>query len=485
MSLDLENQTPNKRDLENQTPNKCFRGHRRGGEQHGVAPRNVRRVAKNGAVRAAGCASLKDAETIAVVSDDVRKAVACKVDEEVQEKLRQVWQICTTNAKQVQVNDKHSHEQISKSVTDLTSAQDALASEYRNLRQVVSSMSDFLSNLCPGSYTSQEPCITECGSADSCSTASTCATPRCDWSQVGFGLPGLHATEFTSSTFLGDKNNVGQAQAPNNEELKTVDLVLNYLSSGSKQKKHSNKLASKPPLTTLSLAAALGLESPQEETRFVPIATRGQKANSVCEQEETADAYIFALTLRVAETFELGLCLSPQGSVLRVQSILPHSAVEAWNEQCVSNKAPERMLKPGDQIVSVNDVADDVQAMIDECRRKLLKMQVLRTAGAGLAEQKEAVPTSNAMTQTLVSSSPFPKVSSLPPASASPSWPTPFADGSYKSLPSSIQPLGCTGSCFGVTPLGQPNPEADLPSMPPVLPISSFIALPSGPPAHR
>eukprot|EP00930_Biecheleria_cincta_P073916 TRINITY_DN61176_c0_g1_i1.p1 TRINITY_DN61176_c0_g1~~TRINITY_DN61176_c0_g1_i1.p1 ORF type:complete len:446 (+),score=76.18 TRINITY_DN61176_c0_g1_i1:74-1411(+) len=436
------------RDLENKTPNTCF-GRRR--EQG--APRCARRLAKHGAVRLAAT-GLQDAETVARVSDDVRQAVSGKVDAEVQDKLRQVWGSCSMIAKQVYHRHKQSNENISKSIANLTSSQDALAGEYRNLRHVVSSMADFLSTLNSGLPSGRESSIAECASADSCSTASTCATPRCDWSQVGYGGPGLQAADLAPSSVLGHESHVEQTPAPHQETLETVDVVLNYLSTGSKKKKAQPKLASKQPAAALFLAAALGFDSPQKELRLAPISEPSQNADSACEPGEAVDAYVFALTLRVAETFELGLSLSPYSSALRIQSVLPHGAVEAWNQQCENNRAPERMLKFGDQIVRVNDVAGDTWAMTDECQhRKLLKIQVLRTAGHDTAKEEKGVPAASALMQPPVSTSFLSPKSISACASPNPAWPTPFADGGYYSFPSLTQPPSFSGSCFGGLPL--------------------------------
>jgi len=100
------------------------------------------------------------------------------------------------------------------------------------------------------------------------------------------------------------------------------------------------------------------------------------------EAEEDADMYVFCLTLRVAEGGELGISASIPSSPsfgLVIDDVRTGSAVDAWNRQCGSSGAPEKVLRPGDKIVRVNDVGDDAQAMLLECESsRLLRLQIVR-----------------------------------------------------------------------------------------------------------
>lgn len=101
------------------------------------------------------------------------------------------------------------------------------------------------------------------------------------------------------------------------------------------------------------------------------------------ELSEDIDAYIFNLTLRVADGLDLGLTTSQngRGSTLRIERVLPGGAAEAWNRQCSSSGAASRVLLVGDRIVSVNDIAGNPQAMVQECsNRRLLRLQVVRSS---------------------------------------------------------------------------------------------------------
>lgn len=102
--------------------------------------------------------------------------------------------------------------------------------------------------------------------------------------------------------------------------------------------------------------------------------------------DEALDAFIFGLTILVADGVELGLVATaptrPDGSLetfLCVESVKAGGAVDAWNRQCGSSGAAEKVLHPGDRITRVNDVDCDTAMMLKECAsHRLLRMQIVR-----------------------------------------------------------------------------------------------------------
>ncbi|CAK8996982.1 Coatomer subunit beta [Durusdinium trenchii] len=112
--------------------------------------------------------------------------------------------------------------------------------------------------------------------------------------------------------------------------------------------------------TAVSLADALGIAPKQqvEET-----------------EDEEPDAFVFKLTLRVADDGDLGLRFSRKGEVLRIDSV-QSGAAESWNRQCSSGTL-DRILRPGDLVISVNEESDP-EAMMEECKRMLVKLRILR-----------------------------------------------------------------------------------------------------------
>lgn len=89
---------------------------------------------------------------------------------------------------------------------------------------------------------------------------------------------------------------------------------------------------------------------------------------------------VFNFTLRKADDTELGLDVKPdyEKQVLVVESIRP-GAIEAWNRQCVGNSCPDKIVRPGDRITSVNGLSNQPDKMLEECwTRQLLRLAILR-----------------------------------------------------------------------------------------------------------
>jgi hypothetical protein len=89
----------------------------------------------------------------------------------------------------------------------------------------------------------------------------------------------------------------------------------------------------------------------------------------------------FSFTLRKADGTDLGLNVShhEEDKALRVESVRPEGAVEAWNRQCYGSASTEKAIIAGDRIISVNSVGGDPAKMLEECRvKQLLKITVVR-----------------------------------------------------------------------------------------------------------
>mmetsp|Transcript_73312 Transcript_73312/g.159022 ORF Transcript_73312/g.159022 Transcript_73312/m.159022 type:complete len:478 (-) Transcript_73312:146-1579(-) len=82
----------------------------------------------------------------------------------------------------------------------------------------------------------------------------------------------------------------------------------------------------------------------------------------------------FCFTLRKAMGIPLGLDTKYHegGDSLSVAGIRPGGAVESWNKQCVGGPAAGKALMAGDVITSVNGIKGPAEAMLEECRTKLL-----------------------------------------------------------------------------------------------------------------
>ncbi|CAE7410545.1 moxd2 [Symbiodinium natans] len=124
---------------------------------------------------------------------------------------------------------------------------------------------------------------------------------------------------------------------------------------------------------------------------------------------------VFSLTLRKADDTELGLSVEPVESqkVLLVKGINADGAVEAFNRQC-GDLNPERMVLPGDRIISVNSVSYDPDKMLDECREKqLIKLTLAR--GDGPLPENPAASTGRMSGLRAAATEFVPKTSQEPP----------------------------------------------------------------------
>jgi hypothetical protein len=148
----------------------------------------------------------------------------------------------------------------------------------------------------------------------------------------------------------------------------------------------------------LSIADALGIAKAEESLLQHSDSGSLLQAASLAAPavEQDCDGFIFNLTLRVADGAEIGLTTSHgavSGPVLQIQQVLPGGAAEAWNRQCSTSGAAERVLLPGDQIVGVNDVSGDAQAMVQEMEsRRLIRLQIVRTRCPSKSSPSAALP---------------------------------------------------------------------------------------------
>jgi len=154
----------------------------------------------------------------------------------------------------------------------------------------------------------------------------------------------------------------------------------------------------------LSLADALGLDlatqaAPPTAPAIASVKPQSPAVSStspIVEHDDDIDAFVFGFTIRVAGGTDLGLSTSvPLDTVsgkpvlyLRIDNVLPGGAVEAWNRQCGSSGAPEKVLLAGDKIIRVNHT-EDTRGMLAEFEtRRLLRMLIVRTPSTVSADSE-------------------------------------------------------------------------------------------------
>lgn len=214
-------------------------------------------------------------------------------------------------------------------------------------------------------------------------------------------------------------------------QLSSLPAATAPFGSSQPQKYVTTSTATPSSAAPLRLADALGLAAAPSPTASAatkaPSSSRlsdGETASSsptARGDEDDVDAFIFGFTIRVAGGTELGLATrvprdpltGKDALYLRIDSVLPGGAVEAWNRQCGSSGAPEKVLLAGDKIIRVNG-AWDTEAMLREfetCR--LLRMLIVRTPGEGIAaEEKPPSPQPQRVElhkSLLLAAAPFPQ----------------------------------------------------------------------------
>jgi hypothetical protein len=443
------------------------------------------------------------------VADEVRHAILKEIDAEVHERLHSVWRQGAKEAKQLQLENEHSTDQLLQSVALFKAAQENLEAENQNLRQLLLNLSEHLSQLSTSSCKLSDPWSC-CPAASPSHTPSTCATPSgsvCDFGSIPSAS--VLARAFSGSSVAGTPAGVltpssdcGFPQTPSNVELSSFLEAPPGLSFG--QVNASPRLVGAPKIigAPLSLADALGFSSPKKvscpetPSRAPPVSPPRHAAPLETDFSESVDAFIFGLTLRVADAANLGICTSAAGPVLRIDSIQAGSAADAWNRQCSSSGAAERVLCIGDQIVGVNDVYGDAQAMAAECKRtKLLRLQIVRSCTQKPATSAPSAPPA---TRSLPSTSPPP----TPPPAAPPAFtpsiqlsnalpppPTTPADGACSVRPVDVgmhttyaTPAQSQSALFG--PPSSPPPLGLPPPLPLFRTTSAAMPPPSCPPGR-
>jgi len=184
--------------------------------------------------------------------------------------------------------------------------------------------------------------------------------------------------------------------------VQTKATSCNWMAGALGPTSHSGGPSRQNPTSTtstasapLSLADALGLGLATQAAPLSVSTTASVKPQSpavsstspIVEQDDDIDAFVFGFTIRVAGGTDLGLSTSvPLDAVsgkpvlyLRIDRVLPGGAVEAWNRQCGSSGAPEKVLLAGDKIIRVNNT-EDARAMLAEFKTcRLLRMLIVRT----------------------------------------------------------------------------------------------------------
>lgn len=110
-----------------------------------------------------------------------------------------------------------------------------------------------------------------------------------------------------------------------------------------------------------------------------------------------AAGQILEISLKRAKGMSLGLDVahsSGHDKVLTIKHVKPDGAIEAWNRRCRQEGGAmlEQVIRAGDRIASVNNVAYNAERMLQECTESEdLKLMVLRSGSADNGSRDGAV----------------------------------------------------------------------------------------------
>jgi hypothetical protein len=348
--------------------------------------------------------------------DEVRQAVALDLEVKVAQRLETVWEQGQEAARQLLAESRIYQEELSNQVADFRQRQAALELENEQLQQLLTTMLGQLAAW--GSGTVQPPpadIANLCKAAaaipeatpDGSTTASGSVSPL-----LGFeGSPAAIAPASESSCSGGSDGvwesartaqklpdlpafpfpqAAPQAQAPHLSLVDALGIddanvapqqVATFAESFSDASFAG--LALPATFTDASFGEAFSPFSPEYSPEvFSPFPVTALEYVAEDEPDHHPDGFIFTITLRKAEGSSFGLATSHKDGVLWIDGVLPGGAAEAWNRQCGSSGAAEKVLLPGDAIVSVNGVAGNSEDMTAECEtRKQLRLMVVRNDG--------------------------------------------------------------------------------------------------------
>mmetsp|Transcript_102544 Transcript_102544/g.289998 ORF Transcript_102544/g.289998 Transcript_102544/m.289998 type:complete len:414 (-) Transcript_102544:82-1323(-) len=341
--------------------------------------------------------------------EELRKLVLPGVDAKITERMSKAWERGSRAVQHMQKESEESFGALARSLADVKGAQGSLEADNAWLRQATAGLANVCSRVSGPCGPFGGPWAVGAGASAgsgwaSSSTATTAATtprqseqpqmPQMFYARSGPLSPDSDSDssptaveELQCAAGVCDRNMVKLADIPPfplpvpwpvGPVLPPAALRPAPPATAASPSASPTALAA--PVARVSLCDMLGFTAADEDANRAASSTASSMA-APAESEEEADAFVFALTLRLADGTDLGLTTSQGGRAqhLRIERVLAGGAAEAWNRQCGGTGATERLLLPGDSIVGVNSVAGDPQAMLRECSAsRLLRLQVVR-----------------------------------------------------------------------------------------------------------
>lgn len=286
--------------------------------------------------------------------DSLCQSLLRDIDVKVNEKMEELWQKGRHMMAQAQQHHQQHNDALSAELSMCLDKQHVLEQQNDQIKQIIADLASKLSVLGSGFA---GPCVSSPGSGCLKSPVSTMAG-----SSTASATPPSTRASFSDNLF---GNLLGSS-----ESLGALPEVPAF------------PFPAQTSPAPLSLAEAIGVEPAVKPTPLC-LAT-SLPPNPTIELSPTAASFtpnsgVFSFTLRKADSIELGLNVMCQGAVLLVEGVRPEGAVDAWNRQCVGGAFPKRAVMIGDRIISVNNISQDPEQMLAECKTKqLLKFTIVR-----------------------------------------------------------------------------------------------------------
>jgi hypothetical protein len=308
------------------------------------------------------------------VLEEVRRTVLEEVDAKLGDKMKDLWSRGNKMLKQIEQENQQQTAKLLEEFAQRREKQEALKAEQEHLRTLLTSMVQQFSVL--GANLGAPPAVLPPGLAGDIGvpagppglTPSTPSVPACDASATSSTTAATPSLQESSPQMVTPAY-IGGAFPP-------LPSMPDFPFPATTPDTASMPLAATP----LSLVDALGSESPAS----IPASLLGSMPPTPSAEGELPEGdtgKIFSFTLRKADGTDLGINVShhEHDKMLRVEGVRPEGAVEAWNRQCMGSAASEKIVMPGDRILSVNSVVNEPARMLEECRDKqLLKFTIMR-----------------------------------------------------------------------------------------------------------
>jgi len=309
------------------------------------------------------------------IIEDLRRVVVDDVDARVQQKANELWQRGKQMLTSIQTKHKEKMQKLADEVAKCNEKQQLLEQENAKLKTVLNTLS-YRFNLLGQVFSGQKAAMANSADAGAGETSTLAPTSP------------PQTQDTASELFTPGATSAGEAQEPASAEAAAA-TGENALKLPEVPAFPFPAASPASPAAPLLLSEALGPQTPQRTPlSLVNSLTPSSAGPELFSGMQRNQQNTYSFTLRKADNADLGLNVSHHDSdrVLRVEGVRPEGAVEAWNRQCGGASA-EKAVRPGDSIISVNNITYEPTKMLQECKEKqLLRLTIMRGPATSATE---------------------------------------------------------------------------------------------------